>query len=42
MNGQFPTLSTSIAMIISEAIYQAVVGIDRAVQFSINLLTSQK
>lgn len=42
MNGQFPTSSSSISMLISETMYRAVVGIDDAVQTSISLIKSKK
>lgn len=42
MNGQFPTPSASVAMIISETIYKGVAHIDNAVQFSLGMFKSKK
>jgi hypothetical protein len=42
MNSQIPNQSTSLSMMISEAVYRAVVGIERLVRLGRKVLGSGK
>lgn len=42
MNSQFPHQSTPLSMMISEAVYRAVVGVERFIRFSRRVMRAGK